>query len=137
MFIKFKNEVKNQLDRKIKRIRFMSVSDRTISEARDAEFFEHIFPLNKGVTNPHIVPNVLDESCDTNRHASCSNFQVDEPRKRKRARVEKTFGDEFITNFLSKINSLDLLSDELILAYIIEKDPKIYNEALKSIDANF
>ncbi|GAA0149688.1 transmembrane signal receptor [Lithospermum erythrorhizon] len=216
MFIKFKNEVENQLDRKVKRIRsdrggeygseslidfcerngiihetslpdkmwgkvvlfachilnrvlhkkldktsyeiwkgyppnlsfmkvwgvaykFMSVSDRTISDARDAEFFEHIFLLNKGITNPFIVPDVPDESCHTNKHASCStsNLQVDEPLKSKKARVEKTFGDEFITNFLLEIYSYDLLSDELISTYIIEEDLKTYNEALKSIDANF
>ncbi|GAA0183261.1 hypothetical protein LIER_42371 [Lithospermum erythrorhizon] len=75
--------------------RFISISDRTILEARDAEFFEHIFPLNNGVTIHHIVPGVPDESYDTNRHASCStsNLQVNEPRKSNRARVEKIFGD--------------------------------------------
>ncbi|GAA0147242.1 hypothetical protein LIER_06990 [Lithospermum erythrorhizon] len=116
----------------------MSVTDRTIFEARDAEFFEHIFPLNKIVTNLHIVPDVPDESCATNRHASCStsNLQVDELRKSKRARFEKTFGVNLLqTSF--QINSPDLLSDDLISAYIIEKDPTTYNEALKSIDANF
>ncbi|GAA0170396.1 hypothetical protein LIER_24666 [Lithospermum erythrorhizon] len=91
--------------------RFMAVSNRTISEAIDGEFFEHIFPLNKGVTNPHIVHDVPDESFDTNRHASCSTskLQVDEPRTSKKARVEKTFGDEFITNLQTFFQRLILL----------------------------
>ncbi|GAA0144133.1 hypothetical protein LIER_35876 [Lithospermum erythrorhizon] len=54
----------------------------SVSDARDAEIFEHIFPLNKDVSNPYVVPSVPVESYDTNRPASCStpNLQADEPR---------------------------------------------------------
>ena len=40
--------------------RFMSLSNLSISEYRDAEFFEHVFSLKKDV--PHIVNNAVSES---------------------------------------------------------------------------
>ena len=40
--------------------RFMSLFDLSISEYRDAEFFEHVFSLKKDV--PHIVHNAVSES---------------------------------------------------------------------------
>ncbi|GAA0174397.1 hypothetical protein LIER_27794 [Lithospermum erythrorhizon] len=85
MFIRFKNRVEK-------------LTTNLIGKSRGSGLIE---VENLGVSNPHIMPDVPDESCDTNSHASCStsNLQVDKPRKSKRARVEKTFGDEFITNF--------------------------------------
>ncbi|XP_074267011.1 uncharacterized protein LOC141590312 [Silene latifolia] len=92
MFLKFKAEVQNQLDRKIKRVRFMSLSDRSISEARDAEVFEHVFPLKKDVSLP-VVPVLPINPVDSSMHAS-SNTSVDhafEPRRSKRPRIKKNF----------------------------------------------
>ncbi|GAA0152692.1 hypothetical protein LIER_11109 [Lithospermum erythrorhizon] len=107
--------------------------------ARDAEFFEHVFPLNKDVSNLPVVPNAHADLIDAHGHASCSTSidQVVEPRKSKRSRIEKIFGGDFISNFLSEIQSFDLISDELLSAHIIEEDPNTYNEAIKSIDDNF
>jgi len=40
--------------------RFMSLSDFSISEYRDAKFFEHVFPLKMDV--PYVLPNAMSES---------------------------------------------------------------------------
>ncbi|XP_057249385.1 uncharacterized protein LOC130590830, partial [Beta vulgaris subsp. vulgaris] len=86
--------------------RFMSLSDRSICEYRDAEFFEHF-------------------------------SVVDEPRRSKRPRVAKDFGSDFVTAFLSESSCVDLLSDELVYAFMIEEDPKTFDEAMRSVDASF
>ncbi|XP_074302865.1 uncharacterized protein LOC141637055 [Silene latifolia] len=145
MFLKFKTEVENQLDRKIKRVRFMSLSDRSISEARDAEFFEQVFPLKKKtVSDVPVVPVVPVNPVDSSMHASTST-SVDhtvEPRRSKRPRVEKNYGSDFIRTdairlHLSEIAGDICAFDELVSAFLIEDDPKTYDEAMRSIDIVF
>lgn len=139
--------------------RFMSLSDRSICEYRDAEFFEHVFPLKKGdvASVPSCSSPAVDLStcsthdvlptCDTpadltlssssvDMHASSSSV-VDEPRRSKRPRVAKDFGSDFVTAFLSESSCVDLLSDELVYAFMIEEDPKTFDEAMRSVDASF
>ena len=61
--------------------RFMSLSDYSISEYRDAEFFEHVFSLKKKV--PNAVVDVV------NLPASSSDVRdvVTEPRRSNRRRT--------------------------------------------------
>ncbi|XP_074266722.1 uncharacterized protein LOC141590003 [Silene latifolia] len=151
MFIKFKTEVENQLDRKIKRVssayRFMSLSDRSISEARDAEFFEQVFPLKKetvSLPDAPVVSTVPVNPIDSSTHASTST-SVDhavEPRRSKRPRVEKSYGSDFIRTDAIRLhlseNAGDICAfDELVSAFLIEDDPKTYDEAMRSIDVVF
>jgi hypothetical protein len=72
--------------------------------------------------------------------ASTSTQTAVEPRRSKRARHEKNYGDDFITylsEYTSNISTVMCASDEFVSAYLIEEDPKTYSEAMRSIDANF
>jgi len=51
------------------------------SEYRDAEFFEHVFPLKKDV--PHVVSNVVPEHVNLPSRSSVRDL-VPEPRRSKR-----------------------------------------------------
>jgi len=118
--------------------RFMSLNDYVISDHRDAEFFEHVFPLKRGVTDvTSINPSISVKLSDPN-----SNDRVleTEPRRSKRRRVEINFGPDFITAFLiESFNSsgVDVITEEFVSNFLIEEDPKTYQEAIKSIDATF
>jgi len=61
---------------------FMSLSDFSIFEYRDAEFFEHVFPLKKDV--PHVVSNVVPEHVNLPASSSSVRDLVTEPRRSKR-----------------------------------------------------
>jgi len=78
--------------------RFMSINDYSISEYRDAEFFEHVFPLKKKVTDVASV----NPSETINLPASSANVRVTdtEPRRSKRPRTGTNFGLDFVTAFL-------------------------------------
>jgi len=87
--------------------RFMSLNDYSISEYRDAKFFEHVFPLKKEVTD---VASVNPSEC-VNLLASISNDRVSviDPRRSKRRRVETNFRPDFVTTFLvESVDSLDV-----------------------------
>ena len=96
--------------------RCLVLETNTIVETRDADFFENIFPMKRTrLTNESssIIPQVrsslnLDESPST-QELRCS----------KRPKNGTNFGLDFITTFL------------------IEDDPKTYQEAMISIDATF
>ena len=63
-----------------------------------------------------------------------------EPRRSERQRIETSFGPDFITSFLVEVLEnfdIDALTDELVSLYLLEEDPKTYQEAMRSIDANF
>ncbi|OIT40431.1 hypothetical protein A4A49_56129, partial [Nicotiana attenuata] len=77
--------------------------------------------------NSHIVPS---SSVTANEHEN--NL-----RRSKRRRIEASFGPDVTTTSMTENIDLDILSDELVSIYLIEEDPKTYNEAMRSIDANF
>ena len=120
--------------------RFMSLNDHSICESRDAEFFEHIFPLKINVSSD--VQNNASTSMSVNSHVVSSsnvisNEHENELRRSKRHRVETSFGPDFITTFLTEIFDINVLNDELVSIYLIEEDPKTYDEAMRSIDVIF
>ena len=60
----------------------MSLFDFSVSEYRDAKFFEHIFPLKRYV--PHAVSNAVYESMHLPASSSSIRELVAEPRRSKR-----------------------------------------------------
>ncbi|CAH9139832.1 unnamed protein product [Cuscuta epithymum] len=123
--------------------RFVSLNDRTICESRDAEFFEHIFPLKK-----HVDRNDCDSSVVNNLHnIHASSVPVlpvcslDTPkhvtgtRKGKRKRRETSFGPDFLTTYL--VEHSDQIDESFVSVFLLEQDPKTYSEAVTSIDASF
>lgn len=118
--------------------RFMSLSDFSISEYRDADFFEHVFPLKRNVH--HIVSNIVPEHVNLPASSSSIENLGTEPRRSKRQRIETSFGPYFITSFLVEVLEnfdIDVLTDELVSLYLVKEHPKTYQEAMRSIDANF
>ncbi|XP_074578534.1 uncharacterized protein LOC141835014 [Curcuma longa] len=80
----------------------------SIIESRNASFFEHVFPYKTRE----------EESSSKRIYESQEEEEVDEPievepRRSKRARVEKSFGTDFIT-------------------FMLESDPQTYSEAVNS-----
>ena len=84
----------------------------TIIESRNALFFEDVFPYKEKESN------TLKRSFDTT--VSSSRDQVDkekeEPRRSKRARVEKSYDPNFLT-------------------YLLKNKPQIFKEAMSSLEA--
>jgi len=117
--------------------RFMSLSYFSISEDRDAEFFEHVFPLKKDVH--YVAPNVVFESIFP--ILSC-NFRelVSKPIRSKRQRTETSFSPDFITSFSIEVLEnfdTDPLTDEFMCLFLVKEDPKTYQWAMRTIDATF
>ncbi|OIT19160.1 hypothetical protein A4A49_56857, partial [Nicotiana attenuata] len=91
---------------------------------------------------PSDMHNNASTSMSVNSHSvpsssATSNEHENELRRSKRRRIEASFGPDFITTFLTENIDLDVLNDELVSIYLIEEDPKTYNEAMRSIDASF
>jgi len=65
---------------------------------------------------------------------------VAEPRRSKRQRTKTSFGPNFITSFLVEVLEkfdTDALTNEFMSLFLLEEDPKTYQEAMRSIDATF
>jgi len=102
--------------------RFMSLNDSSISESRDAEFFEGVFLLKKhDSTTVHETIHVHD-NVHLSTFYSGVRISIDKPRRSKRPRVETSFVPDFLTNFLIKDFDVNFLSDEVISSFFIEED---------------
>ena len=70
----------------------------TIIETKNAEFFEHIFPLSEQISH---TPTIVDAEKSYDEHVPTSVDDMesshDESRKSKRQRKEVSFGDDFYT----------------------------------------
>ncbi|KAA0055836.1 ty1-copia retrotransposon protein [Cucumis melo var. makuwa] len=118
--------------------RFMCLNDKTINESRDAEFFEHVFPLKQSLYapslsnrmhDPEIVSEIpVSETVDT-PNLSCEL----EPRRSKRQRTEKSFGPDFLSTFI--VERRDEIDCNFTNLFLIDEDPKTYQEALNSVDS--
>jgi len=122
--------------------RFLCLHDNTIIESRDAKFFEDIFPYKKNIAtsmNDSVsVPMPVNNSMNTSSsELIVSSSDVHELRRSKRQQTETNFGPDFITAFLIEIKNVDILSAKFIYSYMLEEDPKTYDEAIKSIDSSF
>ena len=83
-----------------------------IMESRNASFLEDVFPC-KSKAKPNSSKRAFGTINENNRDEN-DNGEV-EPRRSKRARVEKSFGSYFLT-------------------YMLEEEPRTYKEAVNSTD---
>ena len=113
--------------------RFMSLGDNSICESRYAEFFKLIFPLKMDHSNIVHTSNITDVPMF---FPSTLNEHETKPRS-KRRRIENTFGPDFVTSFLIENSYCDKLDEDIVSLFLIEEDPKTYEEAMTSIDASF
>ena len=74
------------------------ISDNTIIESRDAIFFENIFPMKNKLSRPICEESNFDFSF--NKEGGTNDQACNEPRKSKRRRKNKNFGDDFCTCLL-------------------------------------
>ncbi|RDX64103.1 Copia protein, partial [Mucuna pruriens] len=79
------------------------------------------------VTNFVFIPSIF-------KHVQ--NVEICESIRSKRITTETNFNPNFIT-FLVEIEDIDKINEEIIYAYMLEEDPKTYEEAIKSIDSIF
>ncbi|TYK15379.1 ty1-copia retrotransposon protein [Cucumis melo var. makuwa] len=120
--------------------RFMCLNDKTINESRDAEFFEHVFPLKQSLSsiskrmhdpeNPSIVSETpISEIVNT------SNLRCElELRRSKRQRTEKSFGPDFLSTFI--VERRDEIDCNFTNLYLIDEDPKTYQETLNFVESS-
>ncbi|KAL0436495.1 UNVERIFIED_CONTAM: Retrovirus-related Pol polyprotein from transposon TNT 1-94 [Sesamum radiatum] len=77
----------------------------------------------------------LAETSNNLDTSSSSITTIDEIRRSKRQRIERSFGPDFLTAFI--VQDLDRINDHVVSAYLVEEDPKTYVEAITSIDSGF
>ena len=82
-------------------------------ESRNASFFENIFPCKSD--NGSSSSKRTNETMNQKDHDERSHDNEIELRRSKRARIEKSFGDDYLT-------------------YLLEKEPQTYAEAISSSD---
>src|SRR6185369_12756774 len=96
----------------------------TIMESRDATFFENIFPMRDGTSlsrQEFIEDDSSAESIEHNEPTLVENSEEDNndaPRKSKRQRTVKSFGDNFIV-------------------YLMDDTPRTIKEAYSSPDTDY
>jgi hypothetical protein len=93
----------------------------TMTESRDATCFKNIFPMKDSVASssqPTYIsaPKPSNNSEPTTDIEQVTEQDIDAPRRSKRHRIEKFFGDDFII-------------------YLVDDLPKTLSEAYASIDA--
>ena len=81
-------------------------------ESKNASFFEYVF-LSNSKEQPGSSKRML-ETVEENSQGQNKDGEV-EPRHNKRARVEKSFGPDFLT-------------------YMLEREPQTYKDVVNSID---
>ncbi|KAK1613382.1 hypothetical protein QYE76_037055 [Lolium multiflorum] len=95
----------------------------TIMESRDATFFENMFPMKDMHSISRISTEIIPESSTSNEYFEKSHENVTEkddneaPKRSKRRRIEKSFGDDFIV-------------------YLVDDTPTSIAEAYASPDAD-
>ena len=95
----------------------------TIMESRDATFFENIFPMKDMHSIARFSSEIIPESSTTDEYFEQSHEEVLEkdnnevPRRNKRQRIAKSFGDDFIV-------------------YLVDDTPKTIAEAYASPDVD-
>jgi len=98
-------------------------------------FFEKVFP--RKYCTSRVLPSIPALSIST---ASTSNNENVESRCNKWPRIESYFGHDFVTIFLTEngdANYLDDMNKNFVQVFILEEDPRTYEEAVRSIDYKF
>lgn len=94
-----------------------------------------IYPL---ITNISVESVSSSSHIDQARKSDQSGQEDDEivePRRSKRQRTEKSFGNYFITTFV--VDYPNLINDYVVSAFLVSDDPKSYSAAMTSVDALF
>ena len=117
---------------------FMCLNDKSINEPRDAEFFEHVLPLKSlsvscQSENMHDLNSPKDVSNIPEVDTSSIRYDL-EPRRSKRQRTEKSFGPDFLSTFI--VERHDEIDCNFTSLFLIDEDPKTYQEALSSIESS-
>jgi hypothetical protein len=103
---------------------FSDVHVNTLTESRDATFFEEIFPMKDRVAIPSeastsSVPQPIPFSLPpVHSEQPTEDYSIDAPRRSKRQRTEKSFGDDFTV-------------------YLVDDTPKTLSEAYASPNAEY
>ncbi|KAL0537256.1 hypothetical protein IC582_026232 [Cucumis melo] len=120
----------------------MCLNDKTINESRDAEFFEHVFPLKQSLSTPSISkrmhdpenPSIVSET-PISETVNTSNLRCElELRRSKRQRTEKSFGPDFLSTFI--VERRDEIDCNFTNLYLIDEDPKTYQETLNFVESS-
>jgi hypothetical protein len=96
----------------------------TLTESRDATFFEEIFPMKDRVATPSeastsSVPQPIPFSLPpVHSEQPIEDYSIDAPQRSKRQRTEKSFGDDFTV-------------------YLVDDTPKTLSKAYASPDAEY
>jgi len=93
------------------------VHKNTIIESRNASFFEHVFPCNSRVESRELEQfhETTLENEENDQAPEEEEEQEIEVRRSKRARIEKSFGPDFLT-------------------YLLENEPQSFKEAVTSAE---
>ena len=86
------------------------------------------------------MSNVMPKHVNLPTSTSSVRDLVTKPRRSKRQRIKTSFGSDFITSFsieVLKSFGVDALTNEVVSLFLLEEDPKTYQEAMRSIDATF
>nr|GEW35691.1 hypothetical protein [Tanacetum cinerariifolium] len=108
-----------------------SVSINSIIESKDAIFDENRF---YSIPRPKDIILNSDES-QRDDHYDDVPSEISESRKGKRVRKAKSYGFDF--QLYSVEGSRDQVGSQYSYCYSIEEDPRTYNEAMQSRDADF
>ncbi|KAA0042223.1 ty1-copia retrotransposon protein [Cucumis melo var. makuwa] len=88
------------------------------------------YSLSNRMHDPEIVSETpVSETVDT-PNLSCEL----EPRRSKRQRTEKSFGPDFLSTFI--VERRDEIDCNFTNLFLIDEDPKTYQEALNSVDSS-
>ena len=105
----------------------MSLNDYSIFEYKDAEFFEHVFPLKNKVSN--VASDSAYETVNLPNSSSDDRVTETELRRSKRRTIETNFGPDFVTAFLIETLGnldVDVVNEDFVSNFLIEEDPKTY-----------
>ena len=89
---------------------------------------------------PNVVSDIMPKNMNLPTFSSDNRVVITELRRSKRIRTETNFGPDFVTAFLAETFDnldIDVITEELVSIFLIEEDPKIYQEAVRSIGATF
>ena len=109
-----------------KTYRLLDIESGVVVESRDVEFFEDKFSKDEE-NSSHTTPT------STSREILPPPPIVEEPRRSTRARIEKTFGDDFYSYLVE--GTQKKVTREVILSINLDDDPKTFTEAMTSRDA--
>jgi hypothetical protein len=103
---------------------FSNVHVNTLTESRDATFFKEIFPMKDRVATPseasisYVPQPILFSLPPVHSEQPIEDYSIDAPRRSKRQRTKKSFGDNFIV-------------------YLVDDTPKTLSEAYASPAAEY